>query len=575
MVDMKNILYKIVLAAAAVAVSVSCIQETVPVGGSVTQSQVSESKFALKSMINSIPATLYVSGAAGYASSYGDHTDFGIPGVHLRTEHMLEDLATMADNPYYNRFYAYDMNMAQGSDYTYCAYFWDYYYTLIRLANDVIASMKPAVEEGDSADEETKELAHILGQAYAYRAWFYLDLARLFEAKLNNYTDVRGVLHLTVPIVDENTTIDQTKNNPRVVREEMYKFIFSDLEKAEKYLDQTKKNFTAPTMMAIYGLYARAYLELGATYRENKGVNPYADILPLTQEEAFTKAAEYARKVIDESGKTPLTQSQWEDPSTGFNSAASNNAWIWGIKVSSENLNNLLTFISHMSAEAAWGYARYAQFGAASALYDKIPAEDFRKHSWLDPKKDDFYNYKFAGSDADKEDFLRGAQAAKPYVALKFRPAQGECNDFNIGNAGDYCLMRIEEMYFIEMEAKASLNLAEGVKLMRDFVKTYRYKSYDRNPQTWEDFKTEYMLQRRIEFWGEGLLFYDYKRLNVGINRAFAGSNHPAVFRLAATDGRSPQWNIVVTRAEFQSNTAIKDATNNPDPSGKVPMAAE
>ena len=83
------------------------------------------------------------------------------------------------------------------------------------------------------------------------------------------------------------------------------------------------------------------------------------------------------------------------------------------------------------------------------------------------------------------------------------------------------------------------------------------------------------MLQRRIEFWGEGLLFYDYKRLNVGINRAFAGSNHPSVFRLAATDGRSPQWNIVVTRAEFQSNTAIKDATNNPDPSGKVPMAAE
>lgn len=572
---MKRILYKIVLAAAAVAASVSCIQETVPVGGSVTQAQVSESKFALKSMINSIPATLYVSGAAGYASSYGDHTDFGMPGVHLRLEHMLEDLATMADNPYYNRFYAYDMNMAQGSDYTYCAYFWDYYYTLIRLANDVIASMKPAVEGGDSSDEEVKELAHILGQAYAYRAWFYLDLARLFEAKLNKYTDVRNVLHLTVPIVDENTTIEQTKNNPRVVREEMYKFIFADLQRAEKYLDQSVKSFTVPTLMAIYGLYARAYLELGAAYRENNGVNPYADILPLTQEEAFTKAAEYARKVIDESGKTPLTQAQWEDPSTGFNSASSNNAWIWGIKVSAENLNNLLTFISHMSAEAAWGYARYAQFGAASALYDKIPDEDFRKHSWLDPKKEEYYNYKFAGTDADKASFLSGAQAAKPYVALKFRPAQGECNDFNIGNAGDYCLMRIEEMYFIEMEAKASLNLPDGVALLRDFIKDYRYKSYDRNPQTWEDFKEEYMLQKRIEFWGEGILLYDYKRLNVGINRAFAGSNHPSVFRLAATDGRSPQWNIVVTRAEFQSNTAIKDATNNPDPSSKIPMAQE
>ena len=575
MVDMKRIIFNIIFSVAAVAASVSCIQETVPVGGSVTQAQVSSSKSALMSMINSIPATLYASGAAGYAGSYGDHTDFGMPGIHLRLEHMLEDIATMADNPYYNRFYAYDMNMAQGEDYTYCAYFWDYYYTLIRLANDVIASMKPAVEAGSTDEAEMTQLRHILGQAYAYRAWFYFDLARLFEPKLNEYTNVRNLLHLTVPIVDENTTIDQTKNNPRVCREEIYKFIFTDLERAEDLLDKSKNAFNAPTMMAIYGLYARAYLELGAAYKENNGVNPYADILPLTQEEAYTKAAEYARKVIDESGKTPLTQAQWEDPVTGFNSAASNNAWIWGISVSAESLNNLLSFISHMSAEAAWGYARYAQFGVSGALYDKIPDADFRKHSWLDPKKESYYAYKFAGKPEDKATFLSGGQAAKPYVALKFRPAQGECNDFNIGNAGDYCLMRIEEMYFIEMEAQANLELKKGVDLLKKFMKDYRYKSYDRNPQSWDDFKEELMLQKRIEFWGEGILFFDYKRLDVGINRAFVGTNHPSVFRLAATKGRSPQWNIVITRAEFQSNTAITGSNNNPDPSSTIPMADE
>ena len=418
---MKRTIKYIILAVTA-AVSLSCIEETVPVGGSVTQAQVSASKSALKSMINSIPATLYVSGAAGYAASYGDHTDFGIPGVHLRLEHMLEDVATMSDNPYYNRFYAYDMNMAQGSEYTYCAYFWDYYYTLIRLANDVIASMKPIINE-NGAETEDIEFKHIIGQAYAYRASFYLDLARLFEPKLNKYTDVRHLLGLTVPIVDETTTIDDTKNNPRVSREEMYRFIFDDLAKAEKYLDKSKTTFSAPTLMAVYGLYARAYIELGAAYKENNG-NPNPDILPLTQEEAYRKAAEYARRVIDESGRTPLTQSQWEDPSNGFNNGTSNNAWIWGITVSSENLNNLLTFISHMSAEAAWGYGRYAQFGAASALYDQIPDADFRKHSWLDPKRTEYYNYKFAGSEADRNDFLNGSQAAKSYVALKFRPAQ-------------------------------------------------------------------------------------------------------------------------------------------------------
>ncbi|MBQ5602824.1 MAG: RagB/SusD family nutrient uptake outer membrane protein [Bacteroidales bacterium] len=570
---MKRIIKYIILTVAA-AVSLSCIEETVPVGGSVTQAQVSASKSALKSMINSIPATLYVSGAAGYAGSYGDHTDFGIPGVHLRLEHMLEDIATMSDNPYYNRFYAYDMNMAQGSEYTYCAYFWDYYYTLIRLANDVIASMKPIINENGSEPEDV-EFRHIIGQAYAYRAWFYLDLARLFEPKLNKYTDVKHLLGLTVPIVDEYTTIDDTKNNPRVSREEIYKFIFDDLARAEKYLDKSKTAFTAPTMMAVYGLYARAYIELGAAYKENKGVNPNPDILPLTQEEAYQKAAEYARKVINESGKSPLTQSQWEDPVNGFNNGTSNNAWIWGITVSAENLNNLLTFISHMSAEAAWGYGRYAQFGAASALYDQIPDTDFRKHSWLDPKRTEYYNYKFAGTEADRNDFLNGSQAAKSYVALKFRPAQGECNDFNIGNAGDYCLMRIEEMYFIEMEAKANLDLNEGIKLLKNFMKEYRNSQYDRSPASWDDFKKEYMLQKRVEFWGEGIVFFDYKRLDVGINRAFAGSNHPSVFRLGATDGRSPQWNIVVTRAEFQSNTAIDDKTNNPDPSNKIPMAAE
>ena len=105
----------------ALTVASSCIKEVVPGGGSQTQAQVSESKTAMLSMIKAVPASMTTSGTIGYASSYGDHTDFGIPGIHLRFEHMLEDMATMAENPFYNRFYAYDMNEAQGYQYTYCA----------------------------------------------------------------------------------------------------------------------------------------------------------------------------------------------------------------------------------------------------------------------------------------------------------------------------------------------------------------------------------------------------------------------------------------------------------------------
>lgn len=556
---MKNIIRRILIPVVAAMSLTACIYEVVPQGGSQTQEQVSASESALKAMIKAFNPAMFCSGAAGYASAYGDHTDFGYPGIALRLEHMLEDIATMADNPYYNRFYAYDMNQGQGSQYTYAAYFWELYYGWIRLANDVISSIKPVVEGEADPDPE---LRHILGQAYAYRAMCYLDLARLYEPKVNDYTDVRRVLGLTVPIVDENTTIEQTKNNPRVPRADIYTFIFEDLARAEKYIDSSFKTYSEPTLMAVYGMYARAYIELG-----------YSDDPAFPAQESFRKAAEYSRKVIDESGKTPLTQAQWEDPVTGFNNGSSNNAWIWGLTTTSENLNNLLTFISHMSGEASWGYARYAQFGVSKRLYDAIPDADWRKHSWLDPEREDYYPYKFAGNEADKDDFLNGMPAARDYQALKFRPAQGECSDFNVGNAGDFCMMRIEEMYFIEAEAMYHLEPAEGVKLLQDFIKDYRYSSYDRISAGADEnaFLTELLLQKRIEFWGEGILFYDYKRMDMGITRSYPGSNHAGVYKLN-TVGRSPQWNIVVTRREFQNNTAITEDTNNPDPSDKIEL---
>ena len=546
------------------AVSASCIQEVLPVGGSQTQAQVSASKSAMMSMIKAVPASMTTSGTIGYASSYGDHTDFGIPGIHLRFEHMLEDMATMAENPFYNRFYAYDMNEAQGYQYTYCAYFWDAYYTWIRLVNDVILSVKPVVDASKGVeDEETDQLRDILGQAYAYRAMCYLDLARLYEPKVNGYTNVsENILGLTVPIVDENTSIEDTKNNPRVPRKEMYEFILGDLTNALDLLSDTDRTFSRPTRYAVHGMMAKAYLELG-----------YADDPAFPREEMFTLAAKNARLIIDEGGYSPLTQAQWEDPTNGFNNAAANNAWIWGFSLVAENLGNLLTFVSHISSEASWGYARYAQFGVSAKLYDQIPDSDFRKHSWLDPKKEEYYAYKFAGSAADKNSFLNGMPAAKAYQALKFRPAMGECSDFNIGNAADYCLMRIEEMFFIEIEAKAQLNgLEEGKKLLKKFMTTYRDASYNRNPLSMPDFLTELLLQKRVEFWGEGVLLFDYKRLDMGITRAYPGSNHAGVFKYN-TVGRSPQWNIVITRAEFQSNTAINDDNNNPDPSGKITLA--
>ena len=95
----------------------------------------------------------------------------------------------------------------------------------------------------------------------------------------------------------------------------------------------------------------------------------------------------------------------------------------------------------------------------------------------------------------------------------------------------------------------------------------YRYtdNSYTCEAIRVDDFIEEMMLQKRIEFWGEGVLMYDYKRLDLGISRSSSNFDDRFAFD---TQARSPQWNIVIPRSEIQSNAGISEYQNNPDPSG-------
>ncbi len=545
---MKNILIKSLLALAAVGAATGCIEETFPQGGSQTQAQVSKNEAALQGMLNSIPSSMVTSGVMGYATNYGDHTDFGLGGIFLRTEFMLEDLATMGENPFYNRFYSYCLCENMGSKYIAPSYFWDAYYTWIKTANDVISLIEP--------DTEDPNKQRILGQAYAFRAYCYLDLARLYEPKENKYLPVSSILELTVPKITQDTKEADANYNPRMPRKDMYDFILEDLTQAGKLLAGKQIDYKMPGESAVNVMFARAYLEKGAAGDEG----------------AYEKAIEYAEKVLTGSGKTPLTQDEWENPTTGFNKGDANNSWIWGIPTNSELQSNIITFISHISGEAQWGYCQLSHIGISKALYERISDSDFRKHSWLDPKRFEYYDYKFAGSDADKAALLNGIPGQldpiMDYQSLKFRPANGNCTDYTVGNAADLCVMRVEEVYFIKAEALAQLGrLNEAATVLNSLIKT-RNPEYDASKFTTEKdaFLDEMLLQKRIEFWGEGILFYDYKRLDHGITRSYDGSNHAQVFALNC-EGRSPQWNIVITVAEYQGNTAITEQTNNPDPS--------
>ncbi len=88
-----------------------------------------------------------------------------------------------------------------------------------------------------------------------------------------------------------------------------------------------------------------------------------------------------------------------------------------------------------------------------------------------------------------------------PYTNIKFA---NYSNDWGIDdtNAGDWCIMRAEEMLLIEAEAKAMAGDLAGAKaLLVDWVKTYRNANYQSYASTAAEFQNEVWFQRRVELW--------------------------------------------------------------------------
>lgn len=536
---MKNIL-KIAAVFGSLLLS-SCIKDAVPT------TIATEDQITLETQVRGIPAALVQAGSTGYAQQ-GAAWDFSLPAIHLATESMTGDLV-VTGNISYDWFQQWGGNDALGPEYAVCGLPWNNYYKWIMMANNVIN----LIDESNLASLDATERSY-LGFAYTYRAMFYLDLVRLYEFKENTVTDGTNLIGLGVPIVLPDTQEAEAKRNPRASVDDIYeKIIFPDLEKAESLLAA----YTAPdkysiSLALIYGLKARAWLERGTS--ENDPA-------------AYRSAAEYARKAISASGCTPLTQEQWEDPNNGFNNAGSNNAWIWGLALPSESVANLFNFTVHMSCENDWA-PYHAGRGINRNLYHSINIRDFRRHSWLDPDRSS-YSYKSCRNDS-REYFANGL---KDYANIKFRPAQGAYKEFKVGGAADHCCMRVEEMYFIEAEATAQAgDVQGGIRMLNEFMNSYRMIDggvYDcSNKSVLKSFVNELMLQKRIEFWGEGIVMYDMKRLDMSSKRGYVGTNAPASYRLNV-EGRAPYWNLVIPRSEVQNNPVIA-GQNNPDPSGEI-----
>lgn len=510
----------------------SCIEETFPEDSVATSDQIAASSTALEAALRGIPAQM----SQGYLV-YGSQTsemDMAYPAYMIAQTQLLGDMFPGGDPGYdhYTPFNVTNYNMADNSYPSYLS--WFTFYKFIKTANDIISIVGPT--DNPALSDYAKGAA---GVAHAYRAFNYYMLTVLFEPKANIYTNCDSILGLTVPLVVDTTTNETAKNNPRLTRDEMKAFILNDLTIAEECLkNYTPENKTLPNLATAYGIRAKVHLWF----------------------EEYAEAANYARMAIDASGATPVTDAQWNDVNTGFNTA--NQAWMWYCKYDVENMGNLCNFTGWMSGEADWGYSSLTMPVINKALYDKIGKNDFRKKTFVDPDREN-----------NPRKTVRDAEwlAEKPdYLALKFRCKEGDFNAFNVGGVVECPVMRVEEMYFIEAEAVAATQGVEaGKALLENFMKAYRDPDYSCLPTELRDFQLEVLTQMRIEFWGEGNAFPTAKRLAPDVIQNYEGTNAPADNYKINCKGIKPTWNMVIPISEVQANVAL-EGKNNPNPTKTV-----
>ncbi|MDH6311557.1 hypothetical protein M2137_000307 [Parabacteroides sp. PFB2-10] len=554
----------------------SCIEEVYPTTV-LTIEQISESETAVEALLD---------GAIAYMDAY--YYNSQLSGLGYPMMLIFRDVATH-DFPisrisydYFNNPFGSTGGLGNSAQ---MQTIWMYYYYLINNVHNVISAAN--VENASPA------MKNYLGVAYVFRSLAYFDMARSYEyfptgvPALDNQALENEVAGLTVPIVTETITENEARNNPRAPFYHMYRFILNDLNDAETLLEgyiRPAKNY--PDESVVFGMKARFWLEMGTRFEkspadlntflahENDENLAHLDKLGVTSAlECYQKSAEYARKAIDKSGCTPLTQEQWYDTTKGFNNVNSQNSWMFSIMINSDALGSAtyVNWIANMSPETTFGTInqRYTTFRMIGKnLYDQIPDSDWRKQTWVDPSD--------AGKNPTPEKYktlLSAADWAKSvaYTEFKFRPGEGNMTNHKVGAAVDIPLMRMEEMLLIEAEALAhTQGLAVGISKLEDFVNTYRYtdKSYSCDALDMDNFISHVVLQKRIELWGEGIVFFDYKRLKMQVLRGYSGTNYIVGQRFNSIPGYVAPWmNYYITDYEFTRNLGIKP---NPDASKAI-----
>lgn len=424
------------------------------------------------------------------------HYDLGQKGVDIWLDILSGDMALSA-NSY--GWYQNTANLVATVDFSReeNSIIWRYYYKVVNLSNNVIASFG-----GNDAEPTTAQARYLLGQAKAYRAYAYFYLAQIFQRA---YDPSQPIL----PYNDGETVIAA-----KVPASQIYDLIESDLQHAIDLLN----GFVPASKQQINqniakGLLAYTYAAMGN----------------------YTDARVLADEIID-SGAYPLTSSgqlAFPGAGSGFNDV-STPSWMWGYDITTEMGHQLLNWwgqIDYYTYSYQWAGDRKTIDTNLLAL---IPANDIRRTQ-----------------------FGTSGTTNRMPINKFYHPGRTAGGQQIVTT--DYIFMRVDEFYLLSAEAAAKTGDEAGAKNRLKQLLSIRFTGGAAdadayvNPLAGNALKQAIYNQTRIELWGEGKSYLALKRNQATVTR---GTNH--VFRAGQSFAYDiDEMSFQIPQLEMDNNPSI------------------
>ena len=427
------------------------------------------------------------------------------------------------------------------------AYWYQRYHfvaTSSNLINNILAQGLPLNDP---------DIANILGQAYAYRAWAYFRLVSVFS---KGYLVGSPSTDPGVPILLEAGA--PYTSGPRGTVQQVYDQINLDINAAiASFANAGPANTSSKShlsLAAAHGIKARVALNTGDWATASSSAIAARQGYPLMGAAAWT---------------------------SGFNEVDGEPEVIWGGTVIPAESNFFASYFYYISPTFNGSQNRGNPKLINEEHYDAIPATDFRTAMALPlaPNTNSSASNGLGGSAASDPNYATQAafDAAKanvittygmttahnthPYMHVKFLQDNPGTID-----PDDVIYMRAAEMYLIEAEARTMMNDLGGARSVLSAFGNVRDTAYDPTVYTTQATLLDHIKwQWNVELFGEGHSWDAKLRWDEGIDQTNSGAS-AVLYQdgfMQARPSVNDAWVWKIPQAEIDANPNIGESDQN------------